>query len=689
MESLFVEADVVSFLVKGEAEMKRSKAEVNAKEKALARLGCLSFLAIMILNLSAGTAVGAPEDFKLWKRVESKQVALEHLTKEEEIKSSTELLSKGDEESFKKFVSTYKDQPVKMVEAVVKASQESMKAGKFTDFFKAFGTNLDKVTGVDTWGKTTKGVSQEEALKRVFKRLLSGPPAEDNLKKISDKLKDAKMEEILAELFDFTAKGELALEDVKDADKTAEETNKFATKDDLKSAIDEVKELFKAKPTDTPVPTVDKQTPPAGPAAAQPTAAGAPGGIVPGFPGEVNDQALTPAEQQQCDLIAKNRKDELARLDALRDQLLATQAQIEAQSRRPGVEDFAKNDDNTLDKVLPGILDGLLKKNDNQTPFIPQTQPQQPVASGRRDRNKGVFNTPPPQTPPEEPLPPMQFGQAPQQQQPIQVGFNIPTALGQAANREAQGVLRDAEGWEASPLSKTVSLNSSRQRILYAKNMAEARQKRISAAARNAREEASEMEEQLATLSKGAEATLNSTTKQQRDQLQAQITQLQQQSTSLKANGGAQVGQDPQARQQLASQVSQLDGDLQNKQNLLNQLNQTIKREVEETGNPQIAALTKRYKQLNSTASELEGKRDAQAADAAVIADVLEQRTNLESQQYAMAQGAGGGRNVYQGSQGMTPRVAPRNTNPRSPIATQSGPTSGNGEFRKPLGSAK
>jgi len=661
--------------------MKRWNAQSNV---IVSRLGILSFVALMILNLSSGLALGAEEgtlDFKRWKRVEGKQQPALELIKDEEKKSSNELLSKNDEESFKGWVKSFnepsKENPVKLIQSAFNAAKEAIKADKFSEFHKAFFANMAKVTGSDVWGKTTKGASQEEILKAMLTKLFGKEKlSKDEMAALVKKLEKMDEQELLSSLFDFTANGQLALDDTKE--KEIVEPAKGLTQDDLDKALAKLKEEIKPKETGAPevAKTGGDQNPPPG---GQQPGGGLPGGILPGATGEVYDQRLTPAEEAECDRLAKLRKDGLARLDGLRNELLATAAQVEGLSRRSGVEDLAKADDN-LGQDLQNALGNLLNKDDQQSPFFqPPPAAQAPVAA-KRKKNSAPFTTPPPQGEPEQPPPPMQWGQNNQQQAPIEVAVDIPVTLGQAESREAQTVLREAEAWKSSPLSKKVTVASSRQKIMFNKNLAEARQKRIATAARNARDAAADMEEQLAALSKGAETKLKKSTKEARDNLQTEIANLQRTIEQEKAKGGS-VGGDLAKRQELTERVGQLEATLNSKMATMQQVQAKIKSEVE-TGDENIKLLAQRFKKLNQNATALESERDAAASEVALIEDTLEQRTAWEQSQTQVA--VGGSRSVYQGAQGNgAPRsVPPRGVNSRQP---QVGNLAGGTEQRKPL----
>jgi len=674
--------------------MKRFNVDANAKKSMVSRVGVLAFVALMILNLASGNAFAALEDFKRWKTVDGKQQpALSLLKDEAEIKLGKDLLvTKSDEESFKTWISTkaFVENPVKTVQSALKAAQEAIKAGTFKEFRKAFLENMDKMKP-EVFGKTVKGTDQEKMMKKILAELLGKTDkdlSEEELAKLSDKLKDIKddkEEELLKKLFNDDNSKELALDVTKAKDEKPEE--KGLTAEELAKKLAEQEEKFKkmleeglakAKPTETTPPTAT--TPPAGPPAVPAPNPNVGGGILPGVTGEVADQGLTPAEQQRCDREAKLREDRIAQLARDKEEILAQLGKLEATSLRPGVEQLANNDEGKDD--LGALVQKLFAK-ESPAPFIPPPfQPTQPVASNR-DKKQTPFNQPIPQGQPEEPLPPMQFGQSNVNQAPIEVGVNIPVQLGQVESREAKDVLRESESWNS--LAKGVSMNSTRQKILFAKNKADARKNRLAIAATNARDAANDMEEQLTAMQKGAESRLSSSTKQAKDQLTQDIAKLQRSVDQAKARGGS-VGQNIVARQALEQEVSGLEQQLNAKNDLLTQVNNKIKTEVE-NGDQNIQMLAKRFKQLNSNASKLEAKRDEQNAEVEMLADLFEQRSQYESQ-LAMGPQSTGGRNVFQGAQGVQ---TPRSVNPRANNrGTQVGSTQAGGtELRKPLSNIK
>lgn len=680
--------------------MKRFNADANAKKLVVTRVGVLSFVALMILNLSSGLALAAMEDLKRWKTVDGVQSPAFTFFKKDDKKddelikfSVDNLVGKNDEEGFKAW-STKEDlvkNPFKLVQSVVKSAQEAIKQDNFTGFRTAFLKALES--------KETKlaGMSEKanEKLKELLSKALGKDLKEEELAKLVEKLKtlDEKGEEAFMKEF-FSEENSKAMEldvtkkeEVKVAEKPAGVTKEEMEKQIAeavgkleKSVEEQIKKLSKSADTATPAtPASPAAATPATPTTPAATAATSPG-ILPGQTGEVFDQVLTPAEQQRCDKEAKLRQDRLDRLNQDREDIIALAAKAESLSRRPGVENL--NNDNQ-DNANLGDLIGKLFASPTPAPVIPPPfQQQQPVASNR-DKKKKPFNAPIPQGQPEEPLPPMQFGQNNVNQAPIEVGVNIPVQLGQAESRESRDVLREAEGWNS--LAKGVSMNSSRQKILFAKNKAEARKNRVAIAATNARDAANELEEQLTAMQKGAESRLTSSTKQAKDQLTQDIAKLQRQVDAEKAKG-ATVGQDITARQQLQSTVSGLEAQLNAKNDLLTQVNNKIKTEVE-NGDQNIQMLAKRFKKLNSDAGKLEQKRDELNGEVELIADLFEQRSQYE-QQLAMGPQTTGGRNVFQGAQGVQ---TPRSVNPRvNNRGTQVGNTQAGGtELRKPLSNIK
>lgn len=664
----------------------------NADRLVLARLGLMSLLTLMILTLSTGRAVAGVEDFKLWKRVEGKQVALQYLKEEKDITEVKDwLFTKSDEGSFKEFVKKHNSEPFRFAQGVFKAAQKAITDNKFKEFRTAFLKNMDTVKGDEFWGKNTKGFPQEAALKRLLSRMLRGDKAEltdAELTELSNKLKGQDEESFLKDAFgEASLRADLALEDTKESTPPADDPSKPSPFDQKIADIMKRLEGIEGKlTTSTPPAASTTATPPTG----GNTAGTPPAGTPPGRVGEQPPPTAAPAFDEaafakQCrDIVDGFRRNFL---QPIQDSMRALLGQATGASRRGERRQDRGEDD--LGKILASGLGDAL--NPRRNDFV---QPQTAIPPTARNdnnnrRDNGIFDAPVPEKQQqEEPqLPPLNFGPPRNNAQPTEVNIDIPTYLGKSELADARQVLRESDpNSRTSPIKGLNPQTSSSLRILTAKNKLAAEKRRVSVAASNARESADTIQQQLETLSKGAEGRLNSSAKRRRDELAQEIKAKQDQLESTKREAPA-AGNNIEARQALQATVSGLQQELTAKQNELNTLNNTIKSEVE-NGDAQIKGLAARFQQLNQVATKLESAASEVNGEYELATEMAEQRKAYEDQLAFGQQQPAGVRNVYSGipaggnRSNPPPRAVTAGKNPQ--LQSGTGP-----EIRKPLSGVK
>lgn len=697
----------------------------DSKGRTLSRMGLLSLLALMILNLSTGQALAGVEDFKLWKRVDGKQVALTHLTDQSRIDNVTswivtdksqagfeKLLGGKPEASGVAAVPGFKDEPMQLMEGVLKAAKKSFEkkdVKSFSAFRDALLKNVAAVKGEEKWGKTSKGLSQESVLRSMIEKLLGKSDkklTDAELKALAEKLSKMTEEEMLAELFNIDTRDKLALENteekapvVSDADKKIEEAlKKFNERLDSFEA--------KSKPVDTTSTPADTSKKPTDQAAAASTAAPAgpaappvaPTGLQRGV-GELDDSAIAAKAQEYCDKFKKLQDDTFQNLiKPAQDAIAALVGQVEGQSRRPGIEqrrnDVAQNDGN-LNDILGRLVSDLNgNKNANQFQQQPITPPAPIASTGNKNRGDGVFNQPIPEKQEQQDpgLQPLDFGPQQTVQQPIEVNMEtgVPIFLGKQELAEARQVKR--EFTERTSPTKRLSQYSNAFTLGKATYKLEQESKRYGAAASNARAAADDITEKLQALTNDIEQDETAlerkeAMKQQLAKLEREVEAEQQQAKQIPLQNTPEV---QAARAAAASSVAQKKQQLAAIQQDLGNLENKLKTETAATKKKkkqEAAGLQQRAVVLNKEAAELEKIAGEVKGEYELVSEMYTQRKDYENS-LAMGQGTqpAGSQNIYQRMGGQPRAATPTRVGSTVP---QSGQVAGGGEIRKPLSGIK
>jgi hypothetical protein len=579
---------LVFHLVKGEVEMKCSKA---VKMNKMSRLAYLSVVTLMAFSLS-GTRLLAADDFKMWHLAvgDAKVSALEHLEKSEDKDAAAKLISDSKHGEFAK---KFAKEPFKFVEGVKEAWLVAKeKKTSIEDFKKSVLDGFKKVEAKE-FGTESKKTAFLDLLNKLFE-------------------KGFKSDTLLKDLFTDTDVA-LLWASLGITDKKAEEKKDEPKKDEPKKDV--------KPPVLPPV-------------------------------GEVDDSALRRTAQAICDqanaaksALEKQFADQIKPIkDALAELFNKNQ---ETPAINPALLNQKKNDKG-IDDVLPGLLANALQQEEKNNDVQPANTNQQPfpLNNNRNDRetDPNALNQPLP-----EPLPPQQSGFNPYMMgnmmspgTQVTPRLDLPTDSGRQALVDAQDVA-DANDMR-QPVDATLSPNAGLPELVMAKSKLKTDIQKTSIALRDAKDKASRLDEELESLKDGARAALSPEAKRRQAQLEADINSkksemqnLQQSLMMLPPEQRDQAGQMFQMKQM---EVSKLE---QERNQFTAQVDAAI-----ETGNAEIKRLKKRSENLNSAAKKLEGQLQGMKTDETSLTQLI--NTNIQMQQAQMGPQTPAVQNVNNGS---------------------------------------